>query len=785
MIPDTISRDHIMAALAQLAGAAIPPSRQSVNYDLPFNGKLFPPKYVIGVAAKLATGKDLPLDSFKGGAATNAFLKKRGFEVLAKKGKVASASDPARETFEKLVPNEEARELCALILAVGIEEAHAAGAARWETSLRTHVIRLNGGRAMIADVMAEEVFVGVDANALDADTHARLEQDADRREAFAALPAFECYRIPADRVAGLWPAIEPGFRAFARAAALTAKRSPWARFHDDRVLAYLERLVDHPLPRPDFGVEKAPGESSKLRPFDALMAAIRAEKLSFADELVAHYLLALQAKRFVILTGVSGTGKTQLSLAVAKSLVRPIDKVTIVAPPSDAATVRVSPYMSKYGRLVVPKAVAPGLQYGGAVGGASAPVDVEYPGGQVELQCRRELRGGHTVDFLFFKGEFRTWFKTTFQIGDEIVLEVLDPSASGRDRIRVTLPQKNVETVTPRNHVVVTVRPDWTDNRGLLGYYNPLTKRYVRTPFLELLLRAGDEAERARIEDREPAPYFAILDEMNLARVEQYFSDFISAMESGEPIALHDDELVEAGEVDDAEDGEDLPVPRELAIPSNVFFTGTVNVDETTFMFSPKVLDRAFVIEFNDVDLQRYGAGGEPDGPAEEASPLWLSDWKILPPATRVSETDWNALADVPNGEGAKKAIIDLNAVLRRDNRHFGYRVANEIGRFIVLAATQADDPTDGVRDALDLAIKSKVLPKLHGTQQEIEDMLAGLFSFAAGDMDPPVPYDGWALDDGVLRAKSGAAPRFPRSAAKLWRMLRRLRQQGFTSFIE
>ena len=85
---------------------------------------------------------------------------------------------------------------------------------------------------------------------------------------------------------------------------------------------------------------------------------------------------------------------------------------------------------------------------------------------------------------------------------------------------------------------------------------------------------------------------------MNLARVEHYFSDFLSALESGEPIPLHEDEAVEDGE---SESGPQ--VPRELRVPGNVLFTGTVNVDETTYMFSPKVLDRAFTIEFDQVDL--------------------------------------------------------------------------------------------------------------------------------------------------------------------------------------
>ncbi len=101
---------------------------------------------------------------------------------------------------------------------------------------------------------------------------------------------------------------------------------------------------------------------------------------------------------------------------------------------------------------------------------------------------------------------------------------------------------------------------------------------------------------------RDPRPFLAILDEMNLARVEHYFSDVLSAMESGEAVELHENAAVEEGETDDG-----VAVPRSLVLPPNLFLVGTVNIDETTYAFSPKVLDRAFTIEFNDVALSTYG----------------------------------------------------------------------------------------------------------------------------------------------------------------------------------
>ncbi len=91
-------------------------------------------------------------------------------------------------------------------------------------------------------------------------------------------------------------------------------------------------------------------------------------------------------------------------------------------------------------------------------------------------------------------------------------------------------------------------------------------------------------------------PYFLVLDEMNLSLVERYFADFLSAMESDEDIHLYADGTTENG------------VPAKIKLPKNLFIIGTVNIDETTNMFSPKVLDRANTIEFriNKNEMDRF-----------------------------------------------------------------------------------------------------------------------------------------------------------------------------------
>lgn len=125
---------------------------------------------------------------------------------------------------------------------------------------------------------------------------------------------------------------------------------------------------------------------------------------------------------------------------------------------------------------------------------------------------------------------------------------------------------------------IIPVGADWTNREPLLGYPNAL-KPEVKPDngVLDLIIHANKY---------ETLPHFLLLDEMNLSHVERYFTDFLSVMESNENIPLFSEGQTENG------------VPAKLKFPSNLFIIGTVNIDETTNMFSPKVLDRANTIEF-------------------------------------------------------------------------------------------------------------------------------------------------------------------------------------------
>lgn len=526
--------------------------------------------------------------------------------------------------------------------------------------------------------------------------------------------------------------------------------------------------------------------SQPPKAFDQLLQSLVDQGYSFPPTLIANYLLALQTKRFVILTGISGTGKTQIALATARALQPRVQVGMTPYMPEDAFTLQVHPYMLKYHQMVLPAALVANV-----ILPTSEPqntirqINVQYPGGQIQLTYTKDP--SRNVTHLVFRGAFRTWFDGQLKQGDSFLVEPIEHS-DGSYGLRFSLPHVQTRVEQLANYLLVAVRPDWTDNRGLLGYYNPLLRSYSVTPLLRLLLNATADVDRAKREQRKAYPFFVILDEMNLARVEHYFSDFLSAMESGETIRLHDDPRVEDGENEDA-----VAVPRNLRIPENAFFTGTVNVDETTYMFSPKVLDRAFTLEFNTVDLLNLGVEAPANLPTNGRLALSRFEGKlegyVVP-----SSIHWKELGTIDGGK-LRDTIVTLHELLEADQRHFGYRVANEIARFVLLAREQSDGQAETLSTALDLAILEKVLPKFHGTQQELGSVLVSLFDFAVfGErrdtmIDTGFIEQAWTvrrdrLVPGPNTQEQYHKPALPHTAAKVWTMLRRLRQQGFTSFI-
>jgi MoxR-like ATPase len=295
--------------------------------------------------------------------------------------------------------------------------------------------------------------------------------------------------------------------------------------------------------------------------------------------------------------------------------------------------------------------------------------------------------------------------------------------------------------------LVVPVRPDWTGPEFLFGYPDALANRiddrvvWAVPAALEFLLRAHHDPA---------APYVLILDEMNLAHVERYFADFLSGIESRQPVVPN---LVQrGGRWIEAESGGQLP------LPSNVIVVGTVNVDETTYMFSPKVLDRAFVHEFR--------VSSEDLDPAlRRPTPCQPASKEVQRHVVRLLQNDdWHF--DHPHPDQA--VLIDnlkrLHVHLASVNLDFGHRVLFEALRFASIASGAGLGGTDSV---LDYIVMTKMLPKVHGSRQRLETRLLALKIWADGE-EPDAP------DQRLIHA-----------AAKLERMLDILRDAQFVTFTE
>ena len=334
-------------------------------------------------------------------------------------------------------------------------------------------------------------------------------------------------------------------------------------------------------------------------------------------------------------------------------------------------------------------------------------------------------------------------------------------AGSGKTQLALTFAKALVEN-SETQLCTVSVGADWTNREPLLGFPNALQpSQYVRpeSRVLDLLI----EANKPENSDK---PYFLILDEMNMSYVERYFADFLSAMESKEAIPLWNGCPEPENEDDDWDD-----TPKKIKLPGNLFIIGTINVDETTYMFSPKVLDRANVIEFKIS--------------ADEMS-SFLENMKDVDPDNIISKAanmaasfvDIASKNDLEKDELAVKTLKKFFGELKNVNAEFGYRSATEIFRFICQAKN--NDSKDekskmSPNEILDAAIVQKLLPKLHGSRKKLDPVLKQLWRlcFEGAESDSQIAYEN------AKKAK------FKESADKIWRMYESASANGFTSFAE
>lgn len=302
-------------------------------------------------------------------------------------------------------------------------------------------------------------------------------------------------------------------------------------------------------------------------------------------------------------------------------------------------------------------------------------------------------------------------------------------------------------------YCIVPVGADWTNREPLLGFPNALeVEKYVKPDngVLDLIIEANKDENQEK-------PFFIILDEMNLSHVERYFADFLSVMESNNKIALH------TGKTDWYD------VPAKIGFPKNLFIIGTVNIDETTYMFSPKVLDRASVIEFRvtSKEMKDYLQSN-----AETRLDDLKSEGKNM--AKSFVEMAKNKTIVATDEAELNVTLMSFFDELKKTGAEFGYRSASEILRFA--AVVNNIEPTWSTSHILDAAIMQKLLPKVHGSRRKLEPILKTLGTLCL--------KDGYKFDE-YLKNPENKAIKYPISLEKIIRMHDNLISNGFTSYAE
>jgi hypothetical protein len=346
-------------------------------------------------------------------------------------------------------------------------------------------------------------------------------------------------------------------------------------------------------------------------------------------------------------------------------------------------------------------------------------------------------------------------------------------SGSGKTKLAQAFAQwisyKEEDGENNEQYCIVPVGADWTTREPLLGYPNALMNTEYVSPengVLDLMIRAKQNFEN---EEESTKPYFLILDEMNLSHVERYFADFLSTMESGDIIPLH--------KIFPEPTKELITIPQALKLPKNLFIIGTVNIDETTYMFSPKVLDRANTIEFRltEKDLEEFiDSDLELNMDLLNAQGLNMSDSFM---AMALRKTDKNL----------KPTETDLKlffSELKKSGAEFGYRTASEIGRLMYMLKEVGEEGNN----LLDIAIMQKLLPKLHGSRNKLTKILPILGGFCLKDNSKiKENYFDKFLSNSLteVEIKLDDNIKFKISFEKICRMNKNAVENGFASYAE
>ena len=707
-------------------------------YAIEYNNRRYPVKKIIS----LTTG--VPVSEFIGGKPSNNYIRKRGFEVVDIREDIkeknirvflAPASNETSQTHMKdsLTPGKQYKELASFLSDEGksiLSRLDPIPTWGCVSSLKGRWDQLQSGDWVLFYVRGVFIYAG---KVLYKERNSELSQR-------------------------IWGTTEQGnpwelMFFFEKLFDVNIQLDPIRKFSDysnNWILQGFTRLKESALQRiiEDYGTfEKFLGLEESIISKDkggeiitekeGFMNYLKNQGYYFKTDIVENFLLSLKVKPFVILTGNSGTGKTKIAQLFAKYLEQTNNK-------------DIKRYIES--EVTVGKSAESG-------GWAFKRDDFFEIFPQV-----KKYEGSFPIEVNNQKSKGRLVLtpRIFFDSKDTEMKKMLDSLAQKESTKKVPLKIEipRISSTIGNYYSLIPVGANWTENRHIVGFHNVITNKYQKTAALDVLLLANEISDK---------PHFLILDEMNLSHVERYFADFLSAMESDEKIPLHDCDKIEE-------------IPNQISIPQNLSVIGTVNVDETTYMFSPKVLDRANTIEFNTHPAKEYMSGKTSNQISEGnfqyleniLSDIDVRKWDInkLKDEFSTIKTSKNILLwDVLSDE-----INKFQECLRKAGFDFGFRIVNEILRFMYVAWKYENkkNPWNNWERYFDAQIKQKMLPKIHGSQRSIGELFKEMISFCISEKSDKEPRSIENIDK-IAKYKT--------SALKIQEMDKILYDQRYVSF--
>lgn len=737
-IPKNISKEHLLKAISKIDEEGIPKDGDSQYYDVVYNGKKYPPKVIVSYANIFANGKELDRSSFSGGLETQCFklLEENKFTIQKKSvlyyvlGASWQGNENGSDQSERFVEN-------------GI----------WENGYDDKFIEVVNG-----------VNVG-DRVAIKSSYATREGKSMLRVKAIGTV-----YKNNGDgkTLKIIWdkrfvPFDLEGFGGYRNTIQKVSDQDIDAIFKSgtnmnyyQEVKKFLAQAQTTELGISDY-INKFQGLSVKVSFGKGNQA--RVPWIAFLNEIdtvqegiYPVYLYYKDKNQLILAYGVSETypSHRKWNISNGKTIKQHFADNSLGTPDRYGSSYVYKSYDTK--TIIVEEEINNDLNkllsiYKATVGNSKLKPET------VEDFKHKSFYSAASETGYFINEKLSIRFISSLITKPFVILTGL--SGSGKTK----LAQAFIKWICENDsqYKIIPVGADWTNREPLFGYPNSLeSEKYILpdTGTLSLIL----EAKKAENQNK---PYFLILDEMNLSHVERYFADFLSAMESGEAIPLHNGV------------GDWHGVPSSIKLPKNLFVIGTVNIDETTYMFSPKVLDRANVIEFRvtkdemskylssttKLDLDSLTAGGASMG---ENFVEIASNRRLMP----------------KNQDELNTQLLEFFVELKKSGAEFGFRSASEISRFA--AVVNKLEPAWESWQIMDAAIMQKLLPKVHGSRKKLEPVLKKLGELCLHDTSVFSDY----IKDGG-ESVSLAKIKYPISMEKIGRMYRALLENSFTSYAE